>query len=215
MKAANLTLAAAIAALASGCVSVERSRALDDPAVPAIATAQQVCSNCHGIDGNSVSPNFPRLAAQRKDYLVEQLTTFRNHHRSDPAGFEYMWGLSRHLSDAQIQGLAAYFSSQEPAPNAPGDARLAARGKEVFTHGVPDKDIPPCESCHGANGEGHGNFPRLAGQHADYVEKQLVVFQRTNERPEGAVMKTVAHRLTPDNIAAVANYVQGLAPKPD
>ena len=215
MKTTNLTLAVAIAALASGCVSVERSRALNDPSVPAVATAQQVCSNCHGIDGNSVSPNFPRLAAQQKDYLVEQLTTFRNHHRSDPAGFEYMWGLSRHLSDAQIRDLAAYFSSQQPTRNAPGDAALAARGEEVFKHGVPAKDIPPCGSCHGPDAQGNGNFPRLAGQHADYIEKQLVVFQRTNERPEGAVMKTVAHLLTQDNIVAVANYLQGLPPKRD
>ncbi len=213
MKSTTLTLGLAIAALASGCVSVERSRALNDPAVPASATAQQVCSNCHGIDGNSTSPNFPRLAAQQPAYIVEQLTTFRNHHRSDPAGFEYMWGLSRHLSDNQIQGLAAYFSAQKPVPNAPGNPELAARGEEVFKHGVPAKEIPPCGSCHGVDAQGNGTFPRLAGQHADYIEKQLVVFQRTNERPEGAVMKTVAHLLTEDNIVAVAAYLQGLPPK--
>ncbi|HSN22104.1 MAG TPA: c-type cytochrome [Usitatibacter sp.] len=209
----KMPLAFALALLAAGCASTERSRALNDPAVPAPVIAEQVCSNCHGIDGNSVSPNFPRLAAQQPAYLVEQLSGFRNHHRSDPAGFEYMWGLSRHLTDSQIKGLAAYFSAQKPTPNAPGDAALAARGAEVFKNGVPAKQIPACQSCHGPNAEGNGNFPRLAGQHADYVEKQLVVFQRTNERPEGAVMTTVAHSLTADNIAAVANYVQGLAPR--
>jgi len=213
LKTQRLMLAAAIAAIAAGCGSLQRSRALNDPAVSAPDIAQQVCSNCHGIDGNSVSPNFPRLAAQQPAYLVAQLTGFRTHHRSDPAGFEYMWGLSRHLSDAQIQGLADYFAGQKATPNKPGDAVLAARGEEVFKHGVPAKDIPPCQSCHGPEGQGNGTFPRLAGQHADYVEKQLMVFQRTNERPEGAVMKTVAHLLTRDNMVAVANYVQGLAPK--
>ena len=213
MKRANVTLGLAIAALAAGCVSIERSRALNDPAVPAAATAQQVCSNCHGIDGNSISPNFPRLAAQQKDYLVAQLTWFRDRHRSDPAGFEYMWGLSRHLTDAQIQGLAAYFAAQKPVANAPGDPALAVRGAQVFKQGVPAKEIPPCQSCHGVDGQGNGAFPRLAGQHADYIEKQLLVFQRTDERPEGAVMKTVAHLLTRDNMAAVANYLQGLPPK--
>lgn len=213
MKPHHLMLAVALGAMGAGCAAPGRSRALNDPAVPAPALAQQVCSNCHGVDGNSTSPNFPRLAAQQPAYLVAQLEGFRDHHRSDPAGFEYMWGLARHLSDAQIHGLADYFASQKAAPNAPGDAALAARGEEVFEHGVPAKDIPPCQSCHGPQGRGNGNFPRLAGQHADYVEKQLMVFQRTNERPEGAVMKTVAHRLTRDNIAAVANYVQGLAPK--
>ena len=209
----RVLVALAFSSIAAGCAVPERSRALNDPAVAAPAIAQQVCSNCHGIDGNSVSPNFPRLAGQQPAYLVAQLTGFRNHHRSDPAGFEYMWGLSRHLTDAQIQGLADYFAAQEPTRNAPGNAALTARGEDVFKHGVPAKDIPPCQSCHGPEGQGNGNFPRLAGQHADYVEKQLMVFQRTNERPEGAVMKTIAHLLTPDNMVAVANYVQGLPPK--
>jgi cytochrome c553 len=74
--------------------------------------ALQVCSNCHGVDGNSVSPNFPNLAAQTEDYISEQLTSFRKHSRFDPAGFEYMWGLSRHLTDQQIKYNAAYFASQ-------------------------------------------------------------------------------------------------------
>ena len=207
-----VTLAAVLGA-AAGCASPERSRTLNDPAVPAQVIAQQVCSNCHGIDGNSVSPNFPRLAAQQPAYLVGQLTGFRDHHRSDPAGFEYMWGLSRRLTDGQIKGLADYFSAQKPARNAPGNATLAALGAEVFAHGVPAKEIPPCQGCHGNHAQGNGSFPRLAGQHADYIEKQLLVFQRTDERPEGAIMKTVAHLLTRENMAAVANYLQGLPPE--
>ena len=207
-----VTLAAVLGA-AAGCASPERSRTLNDPAVPAQVIAQQVCSNCHGIDGNSVSPNFPRLAAQQPAYLAGQLKGFRDHHRSDPAGFEYMWGLSRRLTDNQIQGLAAYFSAQKPAHNAPGDAALAALGAEVFAHGVPTKGIPPCQGCHGDHAQGNASFPRLAGQHADYIEKQLLVFQRTDERPEGAIMKTVAHLLTRENMAAVANYLQGLPPE--
>ena len=213
MKTISATLAVAIAALCAACATPERSRNLNDPSVPARTLAEQVCSNCHGIDGNSVSPNFPRLAAQQPAYVVEQLTGFRNQHRSDPAGFEYMWGLSRHLTDGQIEGLAAYFSAQAAAPNAPGNAALAARGADVFEHGVPAKDIPACATCHGPKAEGNGGFPRLAGQHADYIVKQLLVFQRTNERPEGAVMKTVAHLLTHDNIVAVAAYLQGLPPR--
>lgn len=193
-----------------GCAPIERSRRLDNPAIPATTIAQQVCSNCHGIDGNSTSPNFPRLAAQPQDYLVNQLTGFRNHHRADPAGFEYMWGLSRHLTDDQIRGLAAYFSSRSPARNAPANAALAAKGRAIFEQGLPDKQVPPCGSCHGARGQGNASFPRLAGQHSDYVMKQLMVFQRTDQRPEGAMMKTVAHLLTADDMMAVANYAQSL-----
>ena len=195
------------------CAPVERSRRLDNAATPAVATAQQVCSNCHGIDGNSVSPNFPRLAAQPEPYLVTQLSSFRNHHRADPAGFEYMWGLSRHLTDEQIRGLAAYFSAQAPSANRPGDAALAAKGRDIFEHGIAEKQVPPCGSCHGERGQGNATFPRLASQHADYVVKQLMVFQRTDERPEGAVMKTVAHLLTRDDMVAVANYVQSMPPR--
>ena len=90
----------AVAAVASimGCTNLERSRSLSDPATPAKTIALQVCSNCHGVAGNAKSPNFPNLAAQRPDYVVEQLTAFRGHGRLDPAGFEYMWGLSRSLT---------------------------------------------------------------------------------------------------------------------
>jgi cytochrome c553 len=194
----------------AACAPIERSRRLDNPAMPATAIAQQVCSNCHGIDGNSVSHNFPRLAGQPQPYLVAQLTSFRNHHRADPAGFEYMWGISRHLTDEQIQGLAAYFSMQAPGANRAPDPALAAKGRDIFEHGIAGKQVPPCGSCHGEHGQGNAAFPRLASQHADYVVKQLMVFQRTDERPEGALMKTVAHLLSDEDMVAVANYVQSM-----
>jgi len=209
MKTIHLALALSLAA--AGCSSIERSRNLANPAVPAQTLAQQVCSNCHGVDGNSISPNFPKLAQQTEPYLVEQLRSFRSHNRSDPPGFEYMWGISRSLSDAQIDGLAKYFSSQRSTPNPHANAALAREGKEIYDKGVPSKNIPPCGSCHGPQGQGNDKFPRLAGQHADYVMKQLLVFQRTNERPEGAVMKDVAHSLTPEHIRDVAAYVESIA----
>ena len=124
-----------------------------------------------------------------------------------------MWGLSRHLTDEQIGGLAEYFSSQSPAANAPTDRTLAAQGRQIFERGLADKQVPPCGTCHGDRGQGNEAFPRLAGQHADYVVKQLMVFQRTDERPEGAVMKTIAHLLTPRDMVAVADYVQAMGPE--
>ena len=206
-----LAIAIAIAALCAACASPERSRNLNDPSIPATATAQQVCSACHGMDGNSVSPNFPRLAAQPEAYLTAQLKAFRGHNRSDPQGFEYMWGLSRSFSDVQIEHLAAYFAAQKALPN-PGhaDPAMAAKGQALFENGRTDKGLTACKACHGDRAQGNAVFPRLAGQHADYVVKQLEVFQRTDERPEGAVMKTIAHLLDPDDIRAVAAYVQGL-----
>jgi cytochrome c553 len=206
-----LALAAAVA-LAAGCSTIERSRDIGNPAVTGATLAAQVCSNCHGIDGNATSPNFPRLAGQPEVYLALQLKSFRAHDRRDPAGFEYMWGLSRALTDAQIDALAAYYQAQAPKANRAESGPLAEAGKSIFADGLPDQHVPACTTCHGANAEGHEQFPRLAGQHADYVVKQLRVFQRSDERPEGAIMKVVAHELRPDQIASIAAYVQGIAP---
>lgn len=213
MKQVLFTLTLTLAALSSGCTSVERSRALGDPDVPAKTIALHVCSNCHGVEGTSVSPNFPNLAAQQEVYFVEQLKSFKSHNRSDPAGFEYMWGLSAHLSDDQIKGLAAYYAAQQPKSGAPADSARMSAGQEVFEKGVPAKEIPPCMTCHGPAAQGNQQFPRLAGQHADYLVKQLKVFQRTDERPEGSIMKTVAHLLTNENMENVAAYLEAMPPK--
>lgn len=209
----HLILAATIAAvsLTSGCANPTRSRDLANPNVPATALAQQVCSNCHGMTGNSVSPNFPNLAGQVDAYLVAQLTFFRSHDRRDPAGFEYMWGISRSLTDDQIKGLAAYFSSQAPVrqPIESNPAQIDA-GKAIFENGVSAKKTPACSGCHGVEGQGAATFPRIAGQHADYIVKQLTVFQRTVERPDATTMMAVAHDLSREEIEDVAGYLQAL-----
>jgi cytochrome c553 len=210
MQRFALSLAVAVASLA-GCANLERSRNLADPNVSGQTLAQQICSNCHGIDGNSVSPNFPNLAAQQKGYLAAQLEGFRKPGRSDPAGFEYMWGLSRHLTDKQIGELADYFAAQVLVSPRAGKSQQATMGKQIFEDGLPAQAIPSCKSCHGEQGEGMaGVAPRIAHQHADYIVKQLNVFQRSDQRPAGAVMKVVAHGLTKQNMADVSQYLQGM-----
>lgn len=198
-----------VLATATGCANLERSRDLANPNVPPAVTAVQVCAICHGVDGNSVSPNFPRLAGQQQTYIVAQLENFRAHGRSDPAGFEYMWGLSHKLTDDQIKGLAEYFSKQAPKPNAAVDPKLIAAGGEIYEKGVPIKEAPPCMACHGPKAQGIANFPRLANQHQDYMVKQLQVFQRTAERPN-TPMTQVAHLLSREDMEAVAGYLQSL-----
>jgi len=207
----------AVLALVAGCANPERSRDVANPAVSGAVLAQQVCSMCHGLGGTAVSPNFPNLAAQTDVYLVSQLKNFRARQRRDPAGFEYMWGLSHALTDAQIDGLAAYFSRSTPQrQRVEGKAERIAAGQHIFEQGLPAKSIPACAGCHGDKGQGNGMFPRLAGQHGDYLVKQLTVFQRTDERsdaqtiPTGAVMKTVAHQLGREDIANVAAYAQAM-----
>lgn len=214
MKTVSITLALLLAAIGAGCSTTsERSRNLADPGVSGKTLAQQVCSNCHGVDGNSVNPNFPKLAGQQKEYFVAQMKEFKSHNRFDPAGFEYMWGLSRSLTDKQLDELATYFGQQKNIADKSLDAKREAEGKLILEHGVAAKNIPPCSTCHGAEAAGNGTFPRLAGQHADYIVKQLNVFQRTDERPEGAIMKVIAHDLTPDNIENVAAYLSTVSTK--
>jgi cytochrome c553 len=207
MKSATGLVLVATIVLSVGCSNIERSRNLANPQTPAAATAQQVCSNCHGMDGNSVSPNFPRLAGQPKGYLVAQLENFRSHRRSDPAGYEYMWGLTRSLTDGQIDGLADYFSVQTAQRNTAVDAALLPLGKQIFEQGVPANATPPCIACHGPRGQGLASFPRLAYQHFDYLVKQLHVFQETEGRP-GTPMKQVTHQMSGDEINAVSAYLQ-------
>ena len=211
MKSAASAVAVAVLALLTGCAHPDRSRNLGDPNVKAVTLAEQVCSNCHGLTGTSVSPNFPNLAGQPEPYFEAQLTGFKSHGRRDPAGFEYMWGISRSLTDDQIKGLAAYYAAQQPArQSVEGDRTRLDAGKSIFDSGVASAGVPACASCHGPQGQGNATFPRLAGQHADYIVKQLVVFQRTVDRPEGSIMKTVAHSLTRENIDDVAAYLQAL-----
>jgi cytochrome c553 len=199
-------------ALLMGCSNIDRSRNLADPKVSAVTMAQQVCSLCHGLEGQSVNPSFPNLAGQQQTYFIAQMKEFRGHNRLDPAGYEYMWGLSRSVTDEQIEGLAAYYSAMA-SRRPPGKTEPAqvAKGRAIYESGVPDKGIPACAGCHGAAGQGNEQFPRVAHQHEDYLFKQLTVFQRTDERPEGSIMKTVAHELTRENMKDVAAFLQGLS----
>jgi len=209
MHKTMVMLAVAAIALVSGCSNIERSRNLANPEVSAKTLAAQVCSNCHGLDGNSTSPAFPRLAGQQVDYIVSQLNNFRDHQRIDPPGYQYMWGLSRHLSDEQIAGLADYYSKQTVRrdPTESLDAKQIATGKSIFENGLPEEAVIACSACHGPTGQGMAAFPRLALQHSDYLIKQLDIFQNTQGRP-GTPMETVTHPLTGPDKAAVAAYLQ-------
>ncbi|MGH8042047.1 MAG: c-type cytochrome [Rudaea sp.] len=211
MNVYKVALVAAVAGLASGCANLERSRDTANHDVSGQTLAQQVCSNCHGITGNSRSPEFPNLAAQQQDYIVAQLQGFKAHSREDPPGPEYMWGLSHNLTDKQITELATYFSEQKLArePRESNPERIEA-GRAIFIGGIPDKGVPACATCHGPQGLGNATIPRIAGQHVRYLIRQLTVFQHTNERPAGTAMKAVAHNLSRENMEIVAACVQAL-----
>lgn len=214
-QSSSIIAATLILLALSACSVRERSRSLNDASVPASTTALQVCANCHGARGVSTSPNFPNLAAQTEPYLVQQLTDYRAHSRSDPEGYEYMWGLSSHLNDAQIKELASYFSHLPASPgnvDHAGSTLMLAQGKTIFEQGISAAGVPACSSCHGAQAQGMEGFPRLAGQHADYLSKQLQVFQNTDQRPDGVAMKAVTHYLSAENIMSVAAYLETMSP---
>ena len=168
--------------------------------------AVNLCSTCHGPRGISTSPEFPILAAQRSGYLSAQIDAFRKQTRAEKDAHDFMWGIAGRLDEKIIVGIAAYYAAQPPVAGRTDDAKLVAKGKELFDKGVPERSIPACATCHGANGEGIADFPRLAGQHAKYVAKQLTYIQSlTRAAP---VMHGIVKDLTPGEIQAVAAYVQ-------
>jgi cytochrome c553 len=173
-----------------------------------VAGTVHVCSSCHGPDGRSISPTFPRLAGQQKDYIVAQLQAFRDKTRADPHAQTYMWGMAARLSDATIEGIAAYYASQAPVAGEPSASPQVAGGKKIFTEGIPSESVPACMSCHGENAEGNGPIPRLAGQHQAYLARQLEAFAsmaRANE-----IMHENSKDLTPQQISEVTAYLATL-----
>ncbi len=169
-----------------------------------------VCSNCHGVDGNATSPIFPKLAGQHKEYLLAQLKAFHDRTRKEADAHAYMWGLTRMLDNAMMEKLAAYFAAQKPTHGTAGDPQLAAKGRQIFENGIDGEQVPPCAQCHGKDAQGNQIFPRLAGQHHDYLVKQIRVFH-SDDRPNNAVMmQAVVKGLTDQEADAVATYLQGL-----
>lgn len=203
-----LGFALAVAALPPGARAQASRPAAATPPLPDVADRLHVCSSCHGPGGHSLSSTFPRLAGQQKDYLVAQLRAFRDHTRADPHAQTYMWGMAARLSDAMIDGIASYYAQQPPVRGQPDNSPEAAAGRKIFDEGIAAKNIPPCQGCHGDRGQGNGVIPRLAGQHSEYIDRQLAAFAskaRANE-----IMHEETKNLTPEEIRAVAAYVRTL-----
>ncbi|CRN01642.1 Cytochrome c4 precursor [Pseudomonas sp. 34 E 7] len=179
------------------------------------ATAGQakaaVCGACHGPDGNSPAPNFPKLAGQGERYLAKQMREIKDGKRV----VLEMTGLLANSSDQDIADIAAYFASQKSSVGA-ADPKLVARGEKLFRGGDLDKGLPACTGCHSPNGAGNAaaGFPHLSGQHAAYIAKQLTDFRkedagRANDG-DAMTMRTIARKLSDEDIAAISSYIQGL-----
>lgn len=170
-----------------------------------------ICAACHGADGNSAVPNWPKIAGQHAPYLERQLSLIKSGARAVPE----MAGIVAGLSDQDIDDLAAYFSAQTTKAGL-ADEATRATGERLYRSGNTATDVPACMACHGPAGEGNplAGYPALAGQHSTYTEKMLKGFRSGTtwgvEDDSSKIMTDVAFRLTDNQIKAVSNYIQGL-----
>ena len=176
-------------------------------------TANQVCAACHAADGNSTAPANPKIAGQFPEYLNKQLRDFKAQGGKKPARpSDIMAGMVANLSDDDMKNLAAYYGGQKLRPAAAADKNLVAQGQKLWRGGNSSSGVPACQGCHGPAGAGiPAQYPRLAGQYADYIAAQLKAFQdgaRAND-PNG-MMRAVAARMSEREIRAVAEYAAGL-----
>ncbi len=166
------------------------------------------CAACHGADGNSTNPEWPKIAGQHARYTYEQLRHFQSGERDDPL----MAGEVADLSDQDMKDLAAYYAAQEPEIGS-ADPDLVDLGRDIYRGGIPDKGVAACIACHGGAGEGlaAAGFPALYGQHATYTARQLEKY-RSGERATdpNRMMRGVAERMSDDEIRAVSSYIEGL-----
>ena len=199
--------------LALSALSVVVGTAAAQNAARGQQIAGQVCAACHAADGNSVAPTNPKIAGQFPEYLQKQLGDFKAQQNKKPARDNpIMTPMASNLSDEDIQSVAAYYAGQKLRPATATDKDLAALGQRIWRGGIAASNVPACGGCHGPAGAGIPvQYPRLAGQFAEYVAAQLKGFKdgaRAND-PNG-IMRGVAARMTEREIQAVAQYAAGL-----
>ena len=167
---------------------------------------QGKCFVCHGADGESSSPVFPRLAGQHARYIERQLADYKSGRRKSSA----MQPMVEDLTPADFKALGLYFESRKPQAHAVADPELAQVGRFIFVRGNPYSGVAACSSCHGAKGGGTETLPRLAGQHAQYTENQLKAFNKRERTNDNAVMHAIASKLSELELKAVSSYISGL-----
>lgn len=177
---------------------------------PAQARAEEIvqgkCFICHGADGESSSPVFPRLAGQNAAYVARQLGDYRSGKRRSTT----MQPMVEDLSAEDFKALGSYFAARATQVHAVEDAELAQMGRFIFMRGNPYSGVAACSTCHGSNGHGTETLPRLAGQHAQYLENQLKQFNKRERTNDNAVMHGIASKLTELETKAVSAYIAGL-----
>lgn len=165
-----------------------------------------VCAACHGADGNSGTPTYPKLAQQHPEYLVKQLQEFKSGKRENAV----MKGFASTLSEDDMKNIAFWVATKAAKPGFAKDKELVTLGERIYRGGIADRQIPACAGCHSPNGAGiPAQYPRLSGQHAEYAAAQLTSF-RDGIRKNSLQMNQVAAKLNDREIKAVSDYVAGL-----
>ncbi|TNF54625.1 MAG: cytochrome c4 [Burkholderiales bacterium] len=202
MKLPVSLLCAAAAALSFG---VHAQTAKPDLARGA-AQFGQVCVACHAADGNSTTPANPKLAQQHPEYLIKQLQEYKSGKRQNAI----MAGFASSLSDEDMRNIAYWLASQKATPGFAQDKDLVRLGERIYRGGISDRQIAACAGCHSPNGAGiPAQYPRLAGQHAEYTVDQMRQF-RDGVRKNSVQMSQIAAHMTEQEIKAVADYIAGL-----
>jgi cytochrome c553 len=190
-----LLFTATPAAMAEGSVEAGKAKSL-------------TCAACHGADGNSLNPEWPNIAGQHESYFESTIRSYRDGTRDNVL----MTGQAMMLSDEDIADLAAYYAAQTPAEQT-ADPSMVRTGERLYRGGNMATGVSACIACHGPGGKGNlpAAYPALAGQHATYTQMQLVAYaDESRKSDQNQMMRNIAVRLTADEMAAVASYIQGL-----
>ncbi len=196
---------AGMAVLAAGALLQGLAQAQDAGEARARKIIGGSCFLCHGSDGESASEVFPRLAAQNAEYIAKQLENFKSGKRKSTA----MASMVENLSAEDMAALGRFYASRPAHHEAARDAPLAEVGRYIYHQGNRFSGVPACSTCHGREGAGSDSLPRLAGQHAAYLENQLKLFSKRERTNDNAVMHTVVEKMTALEMAAVAEYLSG------
>ena len=199
------------AAPAEAAPAAETAAAKPGDAIAGQAKAA-ACGACHGMDGNSTDPQYPKLAGQSEQYIVHQLENFKSGKRQNPI----MLGMATPLSEQDMHDIGAYFASKTALPGV-ADQALVEHGQQLFREGDAKRGIPACMACHSIDGRGNPGamYPQLESQHAQYVQATLKAWHDGTSWGTDAhsqIMPAIAQKLSTDDIAALASYVEGLHP---
>ncbi len=201
----RLSCSLALLLMAAAPRAAETAASAPEPAKGA-AISSAVCAACHTNDGSRGSAANPIIQGQHPDYLVKQLTEFKAGKRDNPI----MRAMAAPLSEADMKNVAAFYASKQPKPGFAKNKELVSVGEKIYRGGNGERSVPACSGCHGPSGAGiPAQYPRLAGQHAEYVEAQLTGFRGGSRRNNPAMM-AIAAKLNDREIKALADYVAGL-----